>query len=226
MSLKARAVRRLLTVLIFSGVLLLVPAGSLRFWPGWLLLSLTAAFWIFFLVHFLKHDPQLLERRLQDKEAEPEQGLFRKLFVAIMFSAFILAGFDFRFGWSPRWLGPVPLAVVAVAQVVVVAGYWIVFWVMKTNSFAGSAIQVEAEQTVIHSGPYAFVRHPMYSGMAVTMLAVPLALGSYAALPVFALTVPILIYRLIHEERTLRRELPGYAEYCERTRFRLVPGVW
>jgi protein-S-isoprenylcysteine O-methyltransferase Ste14 len=226
MSLRARAVRRLVMILIFSGVLLLVPAGSLRFWPGWLFLSLTAAFWIFFLVHFLKHDLQLLERRLQDKEAEPEQGLFQRLFVAIMFSAFILAGFDFRFGWSRRWLAPVPLAAVVVAQGVVVAGYWVVFWVMKTNSFAGSTIRVEDEQKVIHGGPYAYVRHPMYSGMALTMLAAPLALGSYVALPVFALMVPVLIYRLIYEERTLRRELPGYAEYCERTRFRLVPAVW
>jgi protein-S-isoprenylcysteine O-methyltransferase Ste14 len=97
---------------------------------------------------------------------------------------------------------------------------------MKTNSFAASTIQVEAEQTVIHNGPYAFVRHPMYLGMTLMMLATPLALESYVALPVFALQVPILVYRLVHEEKTLCRDLPGYAEYCNRTRRRLVPGVW
>ena len=97
---------------------------------------------------------------------------------------------------------------------------------MKTNGFAGSTIRVEAEQKVIHGGPYALVRHPMYFGMAVTALGAPLALGSYVAMPMFALLVPVLVYRLIHEEKTLRRDLPGYAEYCERTWFRLVPWVW
>jgi protein-S-isoprenylcysteine O-methyltransferase Ste14 len=97
---------------------------------------------------------------------------------------------------------------------------------MKTNSFAASTIQVEAEQKVVDGGPYALVRHPMYTGMAVTTLAAALALGSYVALPVVALMVPLLIDRLIHEERTLRRDLPGYGEYCERTRFRLVPWMW
>jgi len=107
-----------------------------------------------------------------------------------------------------------------------VAGYWLVFWVMKTNTFASSIIQVENQQTVIRSGPYEVVRHPMYTGMVVTVIGIPLALGSYVTLPVFALLVPLLAYRLIHEERMLRRDLSGYAEYCEHTRFRLVPRVW
>ena len=97
---------------------------------------------------------------------------------------------------------------------------------MKTNTFAASTIQVESKQIVIDRGPYALVRHPKYTGMVVTVLAVPLALGSYVALPLFALLVPLLVYRLIHEERILRRDLAGYADYCERTRFRLVPRVW
>jgi protein-S-isoprenylcysteine O-methyltransferase Ste14 len=224
--LKARAVRRLGTTLVVLGAMLLVTAGSLRFWQGWLFLALITGFWIFFFVDLLKRDPQLLERRLQSKEMQPEQGLIQRLMSTIMCSAFLLAGLDFRFGWSRKWLGPVPLALVLAGQAVVVAGYWLVFWVMKTNSFAGSTIQVEAEQRVIHAGPYGLVRHPMYFGMAVTALGAPLALGSYVALPVFALLVPVLVYRLIHEERTLRRDLPGYAEYCERTGFRLIPWVW
>jgi len=98
--------------------------------------------------------------------------------------------------------------------------------VTKTNSFAGSTIRVEAEQRVIDFGPYATVRHPMYLGMSMALLGVPLALASYVALPLFALIVPLLIYRLVQEERTLGRELPGYTEYCERTRYRLVPLIW
>jgi protein-S-isoprenylcysteine O-methyltransferase Ste14 len=224
--LKARAVRRLGTTLVVLGTMLFLAAGSFRFWQGWLFLALMTGFWIFFFIDLLKHDPQLLERRLQSEERQPEQRLIQRMMSTIMCAAFILAGLDFRFGWSREWLGPVPIALVLAAQAIVVAGYWLVFWVMKTNSFAGSTIQVEPEQEVIHGGPYALVRHPMYFGMAVTALGAPLALGSYVALPVFALLIPVLVYRLIHEERTLRRELPGYAEYCERTGFRLVPWVW
>ena len=97
---------------------------------------------------------------------------------------------------------------------------------MKTNAFASSTIQVEAGQSVIQSGPYALVRHPMYLGMITMSLASPLALGSYMALPVFALLLPVFIYRLIHEERTLRRELEGYGEYCARVTHRLIPHLW
>ncbi len=206
--------------------MLFLPAGSLSFWQGWLFLVLMAVFWASFFINLLKHDPQLLERRLQKKEIEPEQRLFQKLFSVITFPAFILTGLDFRFGWSREWLGPVPLALVAAGQVVAVAGYCFVFWVMKTNTFASTTIQVEAGQSVIQAGPYALVRHPMYFGMAAMALGSPLALGSYVAVPVFALLVPVLIYRLIHEERVLHRDLPGYSEYCERTRRRLVPFVW
>jgi len=204
----------------------LFVSGSLRFWQGWLFLALMAGFWIFFLIDLLKHDPQLVERRLRKEETAAEQKLFQSLFISITFSGFLSAGLDFRFGWSRGWLGPIPLALVVAAQVGVVAGYWLVFWAMKTNSFAGATIQVEAEQRVMVNGPYSLVRHPMYSGMAVTALAAPLALGSYVALPLFVLLILVLTYRLIHEEGTLRRELPGYADYCERIHFRLVPWVW
>ncbi len=205
--------------------LLFIAAGSWRFWQAWLLLGLMTAFWTFFLTDFLKHDRQLLERRLQHRETEPEQRRFQKLFPLILFPALIVAGLDFRFGWS-RTLGPVPLGVVALGQVLTVAGYCLVFWVMKTNTFAASTIQVETGQNVIDRGPYALVRHPMYLGMAMTFLGIPFALASYVAFPVFALLLPLLVYRLIHEERALRRCLPGYPEYCDRTRRRLVPWFW
>jgi protein-S-isoprenylcysteine O-methyltransferase Ste14 len=225
-SLKARAIRRLVITLAVIVALLFGSAGSLRFWQGWAFLFLMAAFWIFFLVDLLKHDPKLVERRLQRHEAEPAQKLFQKLFSLVFFSSFVVTGLDFRFGWSRAWLGPVPVALVAAGQAATAMGYWFVFWVMKTNSFAASTIQVEAEQRVINIGPYKFVRHPMYLGMILTALATPLALGSYAALPVYVLLAPVLVFRLIHEERLLRRDLPGYAVYCQQTRFRLVPWIW
>jgi len=225
-SLPRRAVRRLVTTLTFVAALLFLPAGSLRFWPGWVYLALMVAFWVFSFTNLMKHDPQLLERRLQKKETQPEQRLFQRLWSVILVVGMMLPGFDYRFGWSSASFHAVPVWLIVVAQAAAVAGNWMVFRVMKANSFAASVIRVEAEQRVISSGPYAIVRHPMYSGMLVMMLATPLALGSYVALPVFALMIPVLAFRLTYEERVLRRELAGYTEYCERTRFRIVPFVW
>ncbi len=151
-SLTVRAARSLGTALVLLAAILFV-SGSLRFWQGGLFLALMAGFWIFFLIDLLKHDPQLVERRLRKEETAAEQKLFQRLFISITFSGFLLAGLDFRFGWSRGWLGPIPLALVVAAQVALVAGYWLVFWAMKTNSFAGATIQVEAEQSVMVNGP-------------------------------------------------------------------------
>lgn len=182
--------------------------------------------WTFFLVHFLKYDPQLLERRLQTREGEVAQRWVQKLFSFCLFSGFILSGLDFRFGWSRTWLGSVPVALVITGQMMAAAGYCFVFWVMKTNSFASSTIQVERGQPVIQTGPYAVVRHPLYLGMMMSAFATPFALGSYVALPVYALLIATLVFRLLQEERSLVRDLPGYREYCERTRSRVVPFAW
>jgi protein-S-isoprenylcysteine O-methyltransferase Ste14 len=225
-SLKARALRRLVTTLAVLAFILFASAGSWRFWHGWLFVGLMAAFWTHFLIDLFQRSPQLLERRLRREEVDAEQKMFQRIFGPITLAAFALTGLDFRFGWSRNWLEPVPLAVVLAAQAFAVAGYWFVFWVMRTNAFASSTIQVEADQSVIQAGPYALVRHPMYLGMMTMILASSLALGSYIALPVFALLVPVLIYRLIHEERTLRRDLEGYGEYCARVTHRLIPHVW
>ena len=225
MSLRARGTRQLVKTFVVLTGLLFVPAGTWRFWQGWLYIGLISGFWTYFFIDLLKSDPQLLERRMQRRETEPQQKLLQRLVSLILFLAFMLAGVDFRFGWS-RALGSVPVALVLAGQVIVVAGYWLVFWTMKVNSFASSIIQVEAQQTVIDRGPYAWVRHPMYLGMALSALALPLALGSYIALPLFAVLPLLLGYRLVHEERTLCRDLAGYAEYCQRARYRLLPWVW
>ncbi len=225
-SVKQRGLRQLALSLIVIAALLFLSAGSLRYWQGWLFVMLMAGFWIFFFIDLLKRDPKLLQRRLQNEESAPEQKLFQKLLLVILLPAFVLAGLDFRFGWSQTRLHGVPVWLVLVGQAMAVAAYWLVFSVMKANSFAGSTIRVEDEQRVIDSGLYAIVRHPMYSGMALMVLGTPLALGSYVALPVFALFIPLLMFRLTHEEKFLRHALPGYAKYCERTRYRLIPFLW
>ena len=210
-SVKQRGLRQVTLSLAVVAALLFLPAGSLRYWQGWLFLSLMAGFWIFFFIDLLKHDPKLVERRLQSEESAPEQRLFQKLLFVILLPAFVLAGLDFRYGWSQSRLHGVPVWLVLAGQAMAVAAYWLVFSVMKTNSFAASTIRVEDGQRVIDNGPYAIVRHPMYSGMALMVLGTPLALGSYFALPVFALFIPALIFRLTHEEKFLCQALPGYA---------------
>lgn len=224
-TLQQRSAFRLLINLLFVAFLLLLPAGSLRFWQAWLFLGAMSVLWTFFLVDLLRHSPQLIERRLEGREPEPEQRTFQKLFLVILVLALIAAGLDFRFGWS-RNLGSIPLWLVLAGQTFSVAAYCFVFWVMKTNTFAGSTIRVEEKQGVIDFGPYAIVRHPMYLGMTVLALSMPISLGSWVALPIFALIIPVLIYRLIHEERMLRRSLAGYEDYCLRLRHRLLPWVW
>jgi protein-S-isoprenylcysteine O-methyltransferase Ste14 len=224
-SIKSLGLSRLATSLAVVALLLFAPAGSFRFWEAWLFLGLMGMSWTFFFFSFLKTDPQLLARRLQREESEPAQKLFRKLFTVILLPGIVLIGLDFRFGWS-RSMGAVPSFLVWTAQFGTLGAYCLVFWVMKTNTFAASTIRVESEQTVVSDGPYRFVRHPMYTGMAIAVLAIPLALASYVAVTLFALLVPLLVYRLVHEERTLRRDLRGYSEYCKQTRFRLVPWVW
>ena len=144
----------------------------------------------------------------------------------LFFAVFLLPGFDYRLGWSCRLLGAVPPWLSVAADVLVVGGLILVFWTFQVNSFASRTIEVEAGQRVISSGPYALVRHPLYAGSLLIWLSTPLALGSYAAWPAFALLVPFYVYRLLNEEKFLRLELPGYSEYCLRTRFRLVPYVW
>ncbi len=221
-----RGIRRIILTLLVLALMLFGSAGSLRFWPAWAYLILMAVFWAFFSVNLYRRSPDLIERRLQAKEPERIQKLILKIFSLVLYAGFVLCGLDFRFGRSRPWLARVPFGFVIAGQFGVVAGYLLVYWVMRTNVFAASVIRVESEQRVIEGGPYALVRHPMYTGMVLTALSTPFALGSYLAVPVFALIVPVLVYRLIHEEKTLRQSLHGYVEYCQRTVFRLVPGLW
>ena len=225
-SLRMRAWRRFFVTILVLSLLLFLPAGTLRYWPAWIFLALQMLSWGYFFLVLMKRDPKLVERRLQAKEKDRAQGIILKIFSVFLYAGLILSGLDFRFGWSRSHLGRLQLALIIIGQAGVVASYGLIYWVMLTNTFASSTIQVESGQRVIDTGPYARVRHPMYSGMVVTMLCCPLALGSYFALPVFAFIVPVLVARLLHEERTLRRDLAGYTEYCARVRFRLVPGLW
>ena len=221
MTLKSRLALRFLLALGMLGALLFIPAGSFRFWQGWVYILTTFVPGVLAFTYFYKHDPQLIERRMQFKEKVREQKRIMTFVYIAWLVAFVLPGLDHRFGWSHS-----PLWIAILSQAVVFGGFAITLWVLKVNRFASRTIQVELGQAVISSGPYRIIRHPMYLGASAMWLFTPLALGSYFTLPAFALLIPLIVLRLLNEEKVLRQELPGYAEYCLRTRFRFVPFLW
>lgn len=221
MTLKSRLALRFLLGPVVLGALLFIPAGSLKFWQAWTYLIILFVPGLPAFVYFYKHDPQLVERRMRFKEKVREQKLIMTFVYITFLIAFLLPGLDHRFGWSH-----LPVGLTVFSQVVVFSGWLMALWVMKVNPFAARTIQVEPGQRLVSTGPYRIVRHPMYSGASVWFLFTPLALGSYFALPAFVLIVPLIVLRLLNEEKVLRQGLPGYAEYCLRTRFRLVPFIW
>lgn len=226
MTLRMKLISRFVVGLFVSGLLLFLTAGTLRFWEAWAFLSIWFVPAIFFSNYFYKRDPELIERRLRSREKVRAQRIVMMAAYPIFFVAFLMPGLDFRLGWTRGWTGAVPSWLKIVSLGMVLGGYLVAMWVLYVNRYASRIIEVEEGQKVISTGPYRWVRHPLYSGSAVMMLFTPLALGSYVSLPFFALLIPIYVVRLLNEEKVLRHELPGYAKYCEETRYRLVPHVW
>jgi protein-S-isoprenylcysteine O-methyltransferase Ste14 len=219
------AIRVVLMFPMAAGIVFL-PAETWRFWQGWAFLAAVFIPSSLGFVYLFFHDKALVERRLRTQERVPEQKLLIRAFILLFLVAFLVPGFDRRLGWSRSLLGDVPVWLTVVSLGMVAGGFLFVFWVAAVNSYAGRTIQVEAGQKVISTGPYAWVRHPMYTGSVMLWMFTPLALGSWVALPAFALLIPFYAFRLLNEEKVLRAELPGYPEYCLRTRFHLIPYVW
>jgi len=219
------AVRFVVTTALVIAILFL-PAGTVRWWQGWAFLAAYVGFALAAFFFFLKTDPQVVERRLQAKEREPEQKRLLRFAAPLLAGLFTLPGFDHRLGWSRAWLGAEPTWLEVLSLVMALGGEIAMAWVIWTNHYAGRTIRVEEGQPVISSGPYRLVRHPMYAFSMVMFLFAPLALGSYVALPAFALLAPVYVLRILNEEKVLRAELPGYTEYCKQTRWRMLPGVW
>jgi len=226
MSLGSRLVLRIVIGMFVIAIVLFLPAGTLKFWQGWAYLAVWFIPGLVFSLHFYKRDPALVERRLDSKEKEKEQKVVMGVVYVVFSLAYLIPGLDFRFGWSDRRTGPVPLWLEIASLAIVLASYLMTIWVMDVNRYAARTVRVETGQKVVSTGPYKWVRHPMYFGVLLMMLFTPLALGSYVALPIFALVLPALVFRLVNEEKVLRRDLPGYAEYCEGTRHRLIPYLW
>jgi len=205
----------------FIALIILLPAGTWNYWQGWLYLATLLLPMLVSTVYLFKNDPALLERRLRMREKESAQQKIIGVLGIYFLLAFTLPGFDVRFGWSnvPAWIS-------ILADGLVLAGYLITFWVLTVNSYLSRTVEVDADQKVVSSGPYALVRHPMYFGVALLYIASPLALGSYWAILPALMIIPLLAARILNEEQVLLRDLPGYAEYRQKVKYRLLPGLW
>jgi protein-S-isoprenylcysteine O-methyltransferase Ste14 len=218
--------RRGLWGLLIISALIFVPAGSLRFWQGWALLAVQFGAGTGFSFYFYNRDPQVLERRLLRKETLTEQKLIIILWKALGGTSLVVSGLDHRHGWSGTFLDPVPVWLEVLSLLFILGAYALHFQVLKANPFAASVIQIEAGQSVSATGLYGRIRHPMYLGFAVMGVFTPLALGSFVGFAISLLIIPTIVFRLLNEERFLRRDLAGYTEYCRRTPYRLIPLVW
>ncbi|RDI55367.1 methyltransferase family protein [Nocardia mexicana] len=214
----------LAALLVGLGALAFLSAWTFEYWQAWVFLGVFGASGVLIMLYLIRYDRELLERRMSagpTAETRTSQRIIMSLASLGFFALLVVPGLDHRFGWSsvPGWLS-------VVAEVVIALGMLIVFFVFRENSFTSATIDVAEDQQVVSTGPYALVRHPMYTGSLLYQVAMPVALGSWWGLAVFVPLVPIMLWRISDEERLLSQSLPGYTEYARRTRYRLVPQVW
>lgn len=220
-SLKKAVIVRLVAAFLFLGLMFFLPAWTLNYWQAWVYMFIILVSMSIMARYLYKHDRALLERRIRMKERQKTQKLIIALSFLFFLPAFIVPGFDVRFGWSN-----VPFVVVVIADVVVLLGYLMFALVLKTNSYASRIIEVEEGQKLITTGPYAIVRHPMYLASLILYGFSPLALGSYWAMLPAVLLIILIVARIKGEEKDLLENLEGYREYVAKTKYRLVPGIW
>ncbi|MBE6557755.1 MAG: isoprenylcysteine carboxylmethyltransferase family protein [Ruminococcaceae bacterium] len=221
MKLFLNALTKFTAGLLLVALLLFLPAGTIRYPGGLLFLCLLFIPMLLMGIVMLARARYLLAKRLDVKEKQGTQKGVVTVMGLIFVGGFILAGLDFRFGWSK-----VPLPVVIVASVLFLVGYALYAEVMRENAYLSRTIKVEEGQTVISTGLYAVVRHPMYTASTVMFLALPLILGSWYALIPFAFYPIIMVVRIRGEEKLLTAELSGYEAYKKKVRYRMIPFVW
>ncbi|MFX1285907.1 MAG: methyltransferase [Promethearchaeota archaeon] len=214
---------------IIYGILFFVPAGTLEWTEAWIFLIITFLYVMVVVFYFWRKDPTILASR---SKVKPEKG-FDTIFLVIsglaFFSMFLITAFSVNpalsdlFQWSDYKV-PLPLEIIGFGGIFVT--FIIIFIVMRENVYASKAIDVQEGQKVINTGPYAYVRHPMYIGFIIMTLCFPIALGSFLALPPALLVIILIVIRSIYEEKSLIEELEGYKEYMQKVRYRLIPKIW
>ena len=207
--------------LALVGALLFLPAGSLAFFNAWLFIGLLFVPMLILGIVLLVKSPDLLKKRLDAKEKQNAQKGVVAMSALLFLAGFIVAGLDFRFGWShmPAWA-------VAVASAILLISYALYCEVMRENAYLSRTIEVQNGQKVVDTGLYGIVRHPMYAVTIWLFLAIPLVLGSYFSLLCFLPYIPVIVVRILNEEKLLSAELDGYEEYKKRVKYRLLPLIW
>lgn len=216
-----QAIAKYLAGIVLLGILIFVPAGTLRFPNGWLLMLLLFIPMLFAGIVMMLRDPALLEKRLNAKEKEGEQKEVIWQSGVMFIAAFILAGLNFRFGWLKF-----PVWVVWAASVLFLLAYLMWGEVLRENAWLSRTVEVQEGQRVVDHGLYGVVRHPMYSASVLLFLSMPLVLNSPLSFLVMLCYLPLIAKRIRNEEKLLRKELPGYEEYAERVKYRLIPFIW
>ena len=221
MKLVAEALIKFTCGLLLVGLLIFLPAGTLSYTYGWLFVGLLFIPMLIAGFIMLAKSPEFLKKRLDAKEKQSAQKGVVALSGLMFIAGFVVAGLDYRFGWSamPTW-------VVVTASVLFLIAYALYAEVMRENAYLSRTIKVEEGQTVVDTGMYGVVRHPMYAVTILLFIMIPLILGSWYALIVFAFYPVIIIVRLLDEEKLLTEELPGYAEYKQKVKYRIIPFIW
>jgi protein-S-isoprenylcysteine O-methyltransferase Ste14 len=205
-----------------QALVLFLGAGTLRWPAAWVYLGVYVACYTTGLTWVTKVNPAVInERGRRDDNIEAFDRHFHRLMPLLIFGGLLIGGLDFRFGWSA-----VPVALQVIGLALVVAALMLAVWVLATNAFAARVVRIQSQQRAITSGPYHFVRHPMYSGTLLAWIGSALALGSWWMLIPAAAGIVLFVWRTGREDATLHEKLPGYTDYAQRTRYRLLPGVW
>jgi protein-S-isoprenylcysteine O-methyltransferase Ste14 len=218
------AVREAMGV-IMLGVLLFLTAGTTNWLAGWAMVIIMAGWVIATAVAVIPRYPELLAERVGPRKGSKTwDTVILSLYGLVMMIMWIVSGWDLRYGWSSG-IGP---AAQIIAMLIMIAGHTLVVWATGTNAFFSQVVRIQAERghTVVSSGPYRYVRHPAYVGAILLVLSAPLALGSWWALIPGIICAVLMIVRTALEDKTLQAELPGYKDYAQHTRYRLLPGVW
>ncbi len=210
-------------------VALMWSAGTWRWWEAWVLVGLWTVYGLVMMIYLLRNDPALLAERLKIVPLHKDQKVWDKVLMLLFFIAgiglYLLPGFDvMRYEWSD----PLPVWVRVIAMLVHVPCFVLLGWIMRENTYLSRVVKIDKERghKVITTGPYALVRHPMYTVVIILLFAVPVALGSRFSLFISLFSMVLLIVRTYLEDRTLHAELVGYPEYAKQTTYRLVPGIW
>ena len=212
---------RLIGGVIMFALMFFLPAGTWNYWQAWMYIGVLIIPMLFVLAYFMKRDPELLERRMKMREERGQQRRIIGISVLFFILGYLLPGFDIRYGWSdmPAWVS-------IAAAVVMFLSYLLVFRTMQVNSYLSRIIEVAENQKVIDTDVYGVVRHPMYVGMVVLYVVSPIVLGSWWAVIPALVIIPVIVARILDEEKALENELAGYKEYKQKVKYRLIPFVW